>query len=301
MSFKTIDPKELKTPELHAYMLGAIAPRPIAFVSTIDREGVVNLSPYSFFNAFGSNPPTVIFSPALRGRDGTTKHTLENIRQVDECVINIVSYAMVQQMSLASTEYPRGVNEFTKSGFTMEPSTLVKPPRVLESPAQIECRVKQIIQTGVRGGAGNLVVCEILMMHINESVLNEKGAIDPFKIDQVARLGGDWYTRASKGLFEVPKPLTTLGMGIDQLPEAIRTSKYLTGNDLGLLGNTEKLPDAGEIRSFSEREDVKKLFGTLQGDTENLTIAVHLAAHHLLEKGEITEAWMLLLSHHQRN
>ncbi len=299
MSFKTIDPKELKTPELHAYMLGAIAPRPIAFVSTIDREGVVNLSPYSFFNAFGSNPPTVIFSPALRGRDGATKHTLENVRQIDECVINIVSYEMVQQMSLASTEYPKGVNEFVKSGFTMEPSVIVKPPRVLESPAQIECRVKQIIQTGVRGGAANLVVCEILMMHIRESVLNEKGAIDPFKIDQVARLGGDWYTRASRGLFEVPKPLTTLGMGIDQLPESIRTSKYLTGNDLGLLGNTEKLPDADEIRSFSEREDVKKLFDTLQGDTENLTIAVHLAAHHLLEKGDVTEAWKLLLSHHR--
>ncbi len=301
MSFKSIDPRELKTAELHAYMLGAIAPRPIAFVSSIDREGNVNLSPFSFFNAFGSNPPTVIFSPALRGRDGTTKHTLENVRQVDEVVINIVSYPMVQQMSLASTEYPKGINEFVKSGFTMEPSVLVKPPRVLESPAQMECRVKQIIQTGVRGGAANLVVCEILMMHISDSVLNEKGAIDPFKIDQVARLGGDWYSRASRGLFEVPKPLTTLGMGIDQLPAPIRTSKILTGNDLGLLGNTETLPAAEEIRSFSEREDVKKLFDTLGGDTENLTIAVHLAAHHLLEKGDVTEAWKLLLSHHKEN
>lgn len=298
MSFKTIDPRELKTQELHAYMLGAIAPRPIAFVSSIDREGSVNLSPFSFFNAFGSNPPTVIFSPALRGRDGQTKHTLDNVRQIDEVVINIVNYAMVQQMSLSSTEYPKGVNEFVKAGFTMEPSVMVKPPRVLESPAQMECRVKQIIQTGVRGGAANLVVCEILMMHINESVLNEKGAIDPFKIDQVARLGGDWYTRASKGLFEVPKPLTTLGMGIDLLPEAIRTSKILSGNDLGLLGNTEKLPSAEEIQHFAERDDVKKLFTTLKGDDENLTIAVHLAAHHLLEKGDVSEAWKLLLSHH---
>lgn len=204
-------------------------------------------------------------------------------------------------MSLASTEYPKGINEFVKSGFTMEPSVMVKPPRVLESPAQMECRVKQIIQTGVRGGAANLVVCEILMMHISDSVLNEKGAIDPFKIDQVARLGGDWYSRASRGLFEVPKPLTTLGMGIDQLPAPIRTSKILTGNDLGLLGNTETLPAAEEIRSFSEREDVKKLFDTLGGDTENLTIAVHLAAHHLLEKGDVTEAWKLLLSHHKEN
>lgn len=299
MKFKSIDPRELKTNEFHAYMLGAIAPRPIAFVSSVDREGNINLSPYSFFNAFGSNPPTVIFSPALRGRDGTTKHTLENVRQVDEVVINIVSYPMVQQMSLSSTEYPKGVNEFTKAGLTMEPSVLVAPPRVRESPAQLECKVKQIIQTGVKGGAGNLVICEILLLHINEDVLNDKSAIDPHKIDQVARLGGDWYTRAARGLFEVPKPLTTLGMGIDALPEPIRTSRILTGNDLGLLGNTEKLPDASEINAFSEQEDVKKLFGSLTGDAENLTIAVHLAAHHLLEKGEVSTAWRLLLSHHR--
>ena len=299
MSFKSIDPKELKTQEIHAYMLGAIAPRPIAFVSSIDKEGNVNLSPFSFFNAFGSNPPTVIFSPALRGRDGHTKHTLENVRQVDEVVINIVSYAMVQQMSLASTEYPKGTNEFLKSGFTMQDSLLVKPPRVRESPAQIECKVKQIIQTGVRGGAANLVVCEIIMMHIREDILNEKGIIDPFKIDQVARLGADWYTRASKGLFEVPKPLTTLGIGVDQLPEPIRLSKILTGNDLGLLGNTENLPSAAEISAYSSRAEVKKLFDSLEGDSENLTMAVHLAAHHLLETGETSEAWRLLLSHHK--
>jgi flavin reductase (DIM6/NTAB) family NADH-FMN oxidoreductase RutF len=301
MTYKSLDPKELKTQEIHAYMLGAIAPRPIAFVSSIDREGQVNLSPFSFFNAFGSNPPTVIFSPALRGRDGQTKHTLENVRQIDEVVINIVNYAMVQQMSLASTEYPKGVNEFVKSGFNMEPSLLVKPPRVKESPAQLECKVKQIIQTGVKGGAANLVVCEIVMIHISEDVLNEKGGIDPFKIDQVARLGGDWYSRASKGLFEVPKPLTTLGIGVDEIPADIRLSKILTGNDLGLLGNTEKFPSEAEISSFANREDVKKLFHTLQGDTENLTMAVHLAAHHLLEKGEVSEAWMLLLTHHKKS
>lgn len=299
MKFKSIDPRELKTTEFHAYMLGAIAPRPIAFVSSIDRDGNINLSPYSFFNAFGSNPPTVIFSPALRGRDGTTKHTLENVRQVDEVVINIVSYPMVQQMSLSSTEYPKGVNEFTKAGLTMEASVLVAPPRVRESPAQLECKVKQIIQTGVKGGAGNLVICEILLLHINEEVLNDKSAIDPHKIDQVARLGGDWYTRAARGLFEVPKPLTSLGMGIDALPEPIRTSRILTGNDLGLLGNTEKLPDSTEISAFADREDVKKLFDSLTGDAENLTIAVHLAAHHLLEKGEVSEAWRLLLAHHR--
>ncbi|MBL7924105.1 MAG: flavin reductase family protein [Bacteroidia bacterium] len=300
MSFRTIDPREIKTQEMHAYMLGAIAPRPIAFVSSIDKDGLVNLSPFSFFNAFGSNPPMVIFSPALRGRDGHTKHTLENVRQVDEVVINIVSYDMVQQMSLASTEYPKGTNEFIKSGFSMQDSVMVKPPRVRESPAQLECKVRQIIQTGVRGGAANLVLCEIVLLHLREDVLGEQGSIDPFKIDQVARLGGNWYSRASRGLFEVPKPLTTLGMGVDRLPEEIRLSKVLTGNDLGLLGNTENLPTQEEISSFTGREDVKKLFDTLGGDSENLTMAVHLAAHHLLEKGQVNEAWNLLLARHQK-
>lgn len=294
----SLNPKDLKIAEWHSYMLGAIAPRPVAFVSSINRKGEVNLSPYSFFNAFGANPPLCIFSPALRGRDGSTKHTLENVREVDEVVINIVNYAMVQQMSLSSTEYPQGVNEFIKAGFTMEPSAQVKPPRVKESPAQLECKVRQIIQTGVYGGAANLVLCEIVMMHIRREVLNEKQQIDPYKIDQVARLGGDWYTRAAKGLFEVPKPLSTLGIGVDQLPEAIRLSKVLTGNDLGLLGNTQKLPQADELSAFREREDVKKLFLNLDRDTENLTMAIHLTAHHLLENGNAEEALKLLLSHH---
>jgi flavin reductase (DIM6/NTAB) family NADH-FMN oxidoreductase RutF len=299
MSFKTVNPAEIKTPEMHSYLLGAVAPRPIAFASTIDKNGNVNLSPFSFFNAFGANPATLIFSPALRGRDGATKNTLDNIREIDEVVINIVSYDMVQQMSLASTEYPKGVNEFVKSGFTMQDSVMVKPPRVLESPAQMECKVKQIIETGTRGGAGVLVICEIVMMHIKEDVLDEQGAIDPFKIDQVARLGGNWYSRASKGLFVVPKPLTTLGMGVDEIPQAIRNSKILTGNDLGLLGNTEKLPSTEEISAYAGREDVKKFFDALSGDRENLTMAVHLAAHHLLEKGDVLEAWMVLLHHHK--
>jgi flavin reductase (DIM6/NTAB) family NADH-FMN oxidoreductase RutF len=299
MSFRTVNPAEIKTQEMHAYLLGAVAPRPIAFASTIDKNGNVNLSPFSFFNAFGSNPATLIFSPALRGRDGATKNTLDNVREIDEVVINIVSYDMVQQMSLASTEYPKGVNEFVKSGFTMQNSVLVKPPRVLESPAQMECKVKQIIETGTRGGAAMLVICEIVLMHIREDVLDEKGVIDPFKIDQVARLGGDWYSRAAKGLFVVPKPLTTLGMGVDSLPEAIRTSKILTGNDLGLLGNTENMPSTEELFEYSNREDVKKFFDTLQDDRENLTMAVHLAAHHLLEKGDAHEAWMALLHHHK--
>jgi flavin reductase (DIM6/NTAB) family NADH-FMN oxidoreductase RutF len=300
MSFKTVNPSEIKTQEMHSYLLGAVAPRPIAFASTIDKNGNVNLSPFSFFNAFGSNPATIIFSPALRGRDGATKNTLDNVREIDEVVINIVSYDMVQQMSLASTEYPKGVNEFVKSGFTMQDSVMVKPPRVLESPAQMECKVKQIIETGTKGGAGMLVICEIVLMHIKDDVLDEHGVIDPFKIDQVARLGGNWYSRAAKGLFVVPKPLTTLGMGVDEIPEAIRNSKILTGNDLGLLGNTENIPSTEEISAYAGREDVKKLFDALRSDRENLTIAVHLAAHHLLEKGDVQEAWMVLLHHHKK-
>ena len=293
-----ITPKDLKVSEIHQYMLGAIAPRPIAFVSTVDAEGNVNLSPFSFFNAFGANPPTVVFSPALRGRDGATKNTLDNVKATKEAVINVVSYEMVQQMSLASSEYPKGVNEFLKAGFTEQASVIVKAPRVKESPVQMECIVKEIISTGETGGAGQLVICEIVMMHINEEILDQNGKIDPVKIDLVSRLGGDWYGRSSKGLFIVPKPLTTLGIGVDQLPEAIRLSKILTGNDLGMLGNTEKLPEESEINSFKEREDVKKLFDVLHGDHENLTTAVHLAAHKLLSEGNVKEAWMILLSHH---
>lgn len=293
-----INPRDLKPSEFHAWMLGAIAPRPIAFVSTINKKGEVNLSPFSFFNAFGSNPPLVIFSPALRGRDGGIKHTLENVREVDEAVINIVNYAMVQQTSLASTEYPRGVNEFIKAGFTPVDSLLVKPPRVKESPAQMEVKVKQVIQTGVYGGAANLVVCEIIMMHVADEVLNADGRIDPHKMDQVARLGGDWYTRASAGLFTVPKPLTTHGMGIDALPDVIRNSTVLTGNDLGILGNTEVMPSKEMVSAYRKREEVQKLFMHLNKEDENSTIAVHLAVHQLLENKLTDEAWMLLLAYH---
>ncbi len=296
----SINPQDIKTAELHTYMLGAIAPRPVAFVSSINRQGQVNLSPFSFFNAFGYNPPIVIFSPAIRGRDGTIKHTLENVREVDEVVINIVSYPMVQQMSLASTEYAKGINEFNKSGFTELPSEMVKPPRVKESPVQMECKVREIISTGVRGGAAQLVICEILLMHINKDVFDEAGKIDPLKIDQVARMGGNWYTRAAKGLFEVPKPLTTLGMGVDELPSEIRNSTILTGNDLGMLGNTEHFPSENEISEYKKREDVQKFFSVLTEYPENLTNAVHLAAHKLLEQKNVNEAWLLLLSHSKK-
>ena len=229
----SINPEGVGVPKLHQYMLGAVGPRPIAFASTIDAKGRPNLSPFSFFNAFGSNPPTLIFSPARRGRDNTVKHTYNNVKATGEVVINVVSYNMVQQTSLSSTEYPEGVNEFEKAGFTMLDSELVRPFRVAESPVQFECRVKQVIELGDQGGAGNLVICEILRMHVREEVLDEDGMIDQRKIDLVARMGGNWYTRAAPGLFEVPKPLTRLGIGVDAIPAEIRESRVLTGNDLG--------------------------------------------------------------------
>ena len=239
---KTIDPKAVSTAALHGYMLGAVTPRPIAFASTIDSAGNVNLSPFSFFNVFSANPPIMIFSPARRGRDNTTKHTYENVLQVKQVVINIVNYDIVQQMSLSSTEYGKGVNEFEKAGLTPLASQTIKPPRVAESPVQFECRVNEVISLGTEGGAGNLVICEVLKMHINEAVLDPDGKIDPVKLDAVSRMGGNWYGRAKQGMFEVPKPLSRLGIGFDQLPEAIRTSKLLTGNDLAMLANVEVLP-----------------------------------------------------------
>ena len=217
---KTFDPKEISTRELHGLLLGAIGPRPIAFASTIDSSGNVNLSPYSFFNVFGSNPPTVIFSPSKRVRDKGIKHTLENVQSTQEVVINIVNYSIVEQMSLSSTEYDKGVNEFIKAGLTQVPSTKIKPPRVGEAPAAFECVVKQIIETGQEGGAGNLVICEVVMAHFQEDIFDENGKIDPFKIDLVGRMGGDWYCHAQgEALFQVAKPLRTKGIGVDQIPE----------------------------------------------------------------------------------
>src|SRR4051812_15666677 len=246
----TVNPKDIRVAKMHAYMLSAIAPRPIAFASTIDKDGNPNLSPFSFFNAFGSHPPLVVFSPSRRVRDNTTKHTLENVREVKEVVINSVNYAMVQQASLASCEYPKGTNEFVKAGFTPIPSELIKPFRVKESPVQMECKVLQVIETGHEGGAANLIICEILLMHINENILTEDKRIDQHKIDLVARMGGDMYCRASgNSIFEVPKPNTKLGIGIDNIPEAIRDSAILSGNDLGKLGNADSLPSAEEIKA----------------------------------------------------
>jgi flavin reductase (DIM6/NTAB) family NADH-FMN oxidoreductase RutF len=288
MSIKTINPKEVSTAKFHGYMLGAVAPRPIAFASTVDADGNVNLSPFSFFNCFSANPPIMIFSPARRVRDNTTKHTLENVLVNGEVVINIVDYNMVEQMSLASTEYDEGVDEFVKSGLTPLVSEMIKPPRVAEAPASFECKVIEVKPLGMEGGAGNLIICEVLLMHIKEEILDLDGKIDPFKLDAVARMGGNWYARAQgDAIFEIPKPLTTKGIGVDQIPDDIRNSTVLTGNNLGRLGNTEALPNNHDIKLFANREDVKK---AKQEDT------IHQLAQEFLDNGEIENAWKVLLS-----
>lgn len=280
-----INPKEIPVAKMHSYLLGAVAPRPIAFASTIDKEGNINLSPFSFFNCFGANPPILVFSPARRGRDNTTKHSYENVLEVPEVVINIVNHSMVQQASLASVEYPKGVNEFIKAGFTEVPSIMVKPPRVGESPASFECKVLDVIKTGDQGAAGNLVICEVLLAHVKDEILDSEGRIDPFKLDAVARMGGDWYCRAQgDALFTVPKPLDKIGIGIDQLPAEIRNSKILTGNDLGMLGNVESIPSNKRPLSKEEEEVV------LKGKEE-----VHRLAQHYLQTKKVEEAWNLLL------
>lgn len=251
------DPQSIDQQRLHRLLLGSIAPRPIAFASTVDKSGNPNLSPFSCFNFFGVNPTTLIFSPSRRGRDNTTKHTFENLLEVPEVVINMVSFEIVQQMSLASTEYPKGVNEFIKAGLSPLKSEKIRPFRVKESPVQFECKVRQIIETGNGAGAANLIICEIVLIHINENVLDEKGEIDVDKIDLVGRLGGDYYVRTSgPAKFMVPKPLQRLGIGIDALPEKIKFSKYLSGNDLGQLGNIEKLPDADTLNQIENEFDL---------------------------------------------
>jgi len=291
-----ISPKEIKTAQLHAYMLACIAPRPIAFASTMDKDGVPNLAPFSFFNAFGSNPPTVVFSPARRVRDNTTKHTLENIFETKEVVINAVSYAMVHQVSLASCEYPRGTNEFEKAGFTPMPSELIKPFRVKESPVQMECRVVDIKEMGSEGGAANLIICEILLMHINENILNAENRIDPDKIDLVARMGGDLYCRASgNALFEVTKPNTKLGIGIDHIPARIRMSKILTGNNLGQLGNASSFPTEDEITAMKNSETILSILNSSKSNAEKEEL-LHMHAKKLLDEGNVPDAWKTLLS-----
>ena len=291
----SIDPKAVDTPELHSYLLGSVGPRPIAFASTIDKSGRPNLSPFSFFNVFSANPPVMIFSPARRVRNNTTKHTLENVLETKEVVINVVNYDIVQQMSLASTEYQKGENEFKKAGLTMLKSEVVKPFRVAESPVQFECKVKKVEALGKEGGAGNLIFAEVLMIHINSSVLDKDGKIDQNKIDQVARMGGNWYTRANAGMFEVPKPLSSLGIGVDKIPDSIRFSKILTGNDLGMLGNIESIPDTAEVEAFLDNNiEVRSVLSS--DDTE----LIHKKAQQYLAVKDIASAWKVLLAAQDR-
>lgn len=287
----TIDPKEVSTAKLQGYLQSAIGPRPIAFASTLDKNGKPNLSPFSFFNIFSANPPVLVFSPARRVRDNSVKHTLLNCEATGQVVINVVNFEIVQQMSLSSTEYAEGVNEFLKSGLTPIPSEIVKPYRVAESPVQFECKVIEIIALGKEGGAGNMIVCEVLKMHINEAVLDDNGVIDPVKIDLVARLGGNWYSRAKDGLFVVEKPLATLGIGVDVIPNFIKESHVFNGNDLGKLGNVEALPTEEEITIFVKQNFEVK--GVLSADDE---VKKHQLAKEYLDKNEVLTAWKVLLA-----
>lgn len=287
----SIDPNEINPVKLQGYLQGAVAPRPIAFASTVDKQGNPNLSPFSFFNVFSSNPPILIFSPARRVRNNTIKHTLINCQSVKEVVINIVNFDIVQQMSLSSTEYPDGVNEFIKSGLTMLPSDKVKPFRVAESPVQFECKVNEIIALGDQGGAGNLIICEVVKIHINEEVLDENGMIDQYKIDLVSRMGGNWYSRANRGMFEVEKPLTTLGIGVDAIPEDIKMSTVFCGNDLGKLGNVESLPTEDDINILLEKEPSIKELLIKKNKEENYKLA-----KTYLDKDQVLVAWKILLA-----
>lgn len=293
---KTFYPKDLSTQEFHGLLQGSIAPRPIAFASTIDKAGNVNLSPFSFFNLFSTNPAILIFSPSRRVRDNTTKHTLENVLEVPEVVIHVVHYGMVEQMSLASTEYGKGVSEFEKAGLTSVPSLEVKPPRVKEAHIAFECKVNEVKALGDQGGAGNLVICEVLVAHVNEAILDDHGVIDPYKLDAVARLGGDWYSRASgDSLFKIPKPIRTLGIGVDQIPLAIRQSTILTGNNLGRLGNVEALPSQIEVAEFGQSAEIKEMRVRFQHDPDSLADHLHLLASEYLDEDEVLKAWLVLL------
>lgn len=287
----SIDPKELTPVQTQAYLQGAIGPRPIAFASTTDINGNANLSPFSFFNLFSSNPPILIFSPARRVRNNTVKHTLLNCEATKEVVINIANYEMVQQLSLSSTEYGDGVDEFIKSGFTKLNSDVVKPFRVAESPVQLECKVNDIISLGDQGGAGNLIICEVVKIHISKEVLDEKGTIDQHKIDLIARMGGNWYTRATPGMFEVEKPLTTLGIGVDAIPEEAKKSGIFAGNDLGILGNVEMLPTNEEVTAFLDNNpEIKQLA------EENKSNLIYKKSKNFLSQNDVFSAWKAILA-----
>ena len=292
----TLDPKELPIPQLHGYLLGAVGPRPIAFASTVDENGVANLAPFSFFNVFSANPPIMIFSPARSGRTNTTKDTYNNVKTVPEVVINVVTHDIVHQMSLASSPYEPGEDEFVKAGFTKLDSELIKPFRVAESPVQFECKVNDVVELGDGGGAGNLVICEVVRIHINEEVIGDDGKIDQKKIDLVSRMGGNWYCRADdQSMFEITKPIVTKGIGFDKVPEDIRASEILSANDLGQLAGIENLPDETEVNEYKLTE-LADLFVSLEDEQVKLEKELHLRAKDLLKENKLEEAWKTLLS-----
>ena len=290
---KTINPADLTPNEFYKFMIATIGPRPIAFASTIDAQGNVNLSPFSFFNVFGYNPPTLVFAPSIN-RHGHKKHTLLNVEEIGEVVINVVNYAMVEQMSLASAEFERGVNEFSKAGFTAVASDKIRPPRVAESPAAYECIVTKIIATGDGAGAGHLVICEVVMAHLHDAIFDEKGTVDPHRVDLIGRLGGDWYARAhGDALFAVGRPKT--GIGVDQIPAIIRNSAILTGNDLGKLGSVDALPSPADLSAFRESGVLDSLFDEARNGCQYLPDLLHLKAKRLLAENNVWEAWLTLL------
>tara|TARA_B110001454_G_scaffold141088_1_gene131012 strand:+ start:464 stop:1357 length:894 start_codon:yes stop_codon:yes gene_type:complete len=292
----SIDLSELEVPKVHHYLLGAVGPRPICFASTIDEDGRPNLAPFSFFNVFSSNPPIAVFSPSRSGRTGQHKDTFNNVQKVKQVVINLVDYKMVEQMSLASSPYSPETNEFVKSGLTPLKSELVKPFRVKESPVQMECEVIEVKELGQNGGAGNLIICKILKMHIAQELLNDKNMIDQEKIDLVARMGGDWYCRTdSNSMFEIKKPISTKGIGFDQIPNEILNSTILSGNDLGKLGGVEVLPDETEVNDFKLLE-ISDFFMEFEENAEALEIALHKKAKDFLDKNQLQAAWKTLLS-----
>lgn len=294
--FITYNPQDLPIPKVHQYLLGAVGPRPIAFASTIDINGIPNLAPFSFFNVFSANPPVLIFSPARSGRTGEAKDTYHNVKNVPEAVINIVNYDIVHQVSLASSPYPADINEFEKAGFTPLQSETVRPFRVAESPVQLECKVNEVVELGQGGGAGNLIICEVTRIHIRQDILDENGMIDQLKIDLVSRMGGNWYCRSDKNsMFEITKPITTCGVGFDQLPADILNSTVLTANNLGQLAGITEIPNETDVNEYKLLE-LSELFLSLEDNPVELELELHRYAQKLLSEEKLEEAWMTLLS-----
>lgn len=299
-TFHTFSPEDLTPQEMHKYLLTAVAPRPIAFASTVDNTGNVNLSPFSFFNVFSSNPPIMIFSPSRRGRDNTTKHTYDNIKEIPEAVISIVNYQMVEQMSLTSTEYAKGVNEFEKAGFTQRDSEVVTPPGVEEAPVSFECTIDQVIELGDQGGAGNLVIARVLKMHVREEYLKADGKLDPLKLDLVGRMGESWYCHAgNESLFEIPKPLQTKGIGVDSISQSVRNSNIISPNHLGRMGNLEQLPKEAEVLAIKASDEIREILLEYETQRDLIKDAIHELGKRLLEEGKTYEALttMMVVDH----